>query len=118
MIKTFTIATTGVDSDNERIFPGAIKMPNKPVHIFHNFDHSKRVGLVTSLTEKDGNFIATAEIDKEYLDSYPAIGYSSIQSHIEGDVLVLDEVKLWCVSLCSNPNVDPSIKTIGEQTNF
>lgn len=113
MIKTFPLATTYLDSDGDKLMPGALKLPTgKTVKITHGFNAANLVGLVSEIKEDKGEFICTGHFKTDPTGLYPAIGFTVIKSHMEGTVRVLDEVKLYQVSVSPNPNSDKSIKPI------
>lgn len=114
MKRTFTIATGQLDSQGDIIKLDGVKMPNK-ILMTENFDNSKVVGKAELKREGDA-IKAVAEIPDHLLDAYPAIGFQLLKSHIEGDIRVIDEMKLHYVGLSANRNVDTSIKSIREQT--
>jgi len=116
MKKTFMIATGSIDGDGDKIMPGSLKMPkDKKVLILKGFDSTKKLGEVDSVVEKKGKYIATAHLKDRVENLYPAIGFDILKYHMDGDIRVIDEMKLYCVGLCVSPSVDKSIKTIGEQ---
>lgn len=114
MKRTFTIATGKIDSQDDIINLDGIKMPEK-IQVTENFDHSKIIGEA-ELKREGGMIKATAEVPDRLLDAYPAIGFRLIESHMESGVHVIDELEIYQVSICGNPNCDESIKSIREQT--
>jgi hypothetical protein len=114
MIRTFTVATGQLDSQGDIIKIDGIKMPDK-IQVIETFDTSKIVGEA-ELKRESSTIKAIAEIPDHYLDSYPAIGFELIRYHMDGDTRVIDEMKLHHIGISANPNVDPLIKTIREQT--
>lgn len=117
MVKTFTIATGNVDSAGDMIVLSGIKIPDN-LKLFRNFDHAcKPLGVIKNTeiknTEiKNNELVCTFDVSEDITGFYPAIGFNAIKSHFEGEIRVIDEMKLWCVSVGVNPNVDENIKPI------
>lgn len=116
MIKVITVATQHVDSDGDRIMPGAIKGLPKKVLLTHNFNPNEPLGHAV-VDEECGELKAAipAELAESHAAFYPAIGFSLVKWHDENGVRVIDEMKLHTVALCEKPNIDLTIKPIGEQ---
>ena len=104
------VATLGEkDSQNDIFSPDCFK-EKTIVPLLMNFDNSKFLGKVK--VEKDRNYLF-AEIDDATLEGlYPAIGFQIIESHREGDIRVIDEIKLYAVGVSPSPNVDVKINPI------
>lgn len=67
------------------------------------------------LYSENKELIVDAFVSDAGLDMYPAVGITVLeQTEIDG-IRVVTKCKLNHVSLCSNPNADPTIKTIREQ---
>lgn len=113
---TFNIELIGKpDSNGDVIMPGAIKIPDK-VPVFREFKHE--IPLAFAEVKIEGEEVkATAEIPDELMDAYPAIGFQSLESEVVGGIRRHTSIKLYSVGLCAQPNVNPDIKTIREQTN-
>jgi hypothetical protein len=116
MKRTFTVATGQLDSQGDIINLGGIKMP-ETIQVTENFDPLKIVGHAE--LKREGSVLkATAEVPDRLLDCYPAIGFQVIESHMEGNVQVFDEIEIDRVGICIGQNVDETIKTIKEQTEI
>lgn len=112
---TFVIEAGNVDIHGDILKIEGVKIPDK-VHLLRNFDHSAVPIGKCEVFKEDGVLKAEAEIPDELLNAYPAIGFSCLSHHKdENGNTVIDDAKLLCVSLCDQPNADPSIKRISDQ---
>lgn len=115
MEKTFIIESFTPDSHGDVIMPGAFKDLPKKVLLTKDFNHNNPLGEVEVIMDGD-KLIAKGNIDDLFDNFYPAIGFQLLKYTEENGVKVISEAKLHYVGLCANPNLDNSIKTIGEQT--
>lgn len=115
MIRTFTIETGQIDGNGDIIILDGVHIPER-VPVTLEWDHSKLIGMASVKREGD-QLTATAEIDDRYLNGYPAIGFTAIKYKSNRIGKTFEEIKLYEVSICSQPNANPDIKTIHEQTN-
>jgi len=107
------IATESLDSEGDIIKIDGIKLNGVP--LVKDFDLSKFIGKVTPYI-KDNRLMADVDIEG-FENLYPAIGFSVKQCNIrnDGEVRIIEKAMLHSVSFCQKPNVDSSIKKIGEQ---
>jgi hypothetical protein len=64
------------------------------------------IGEIIKIETTDDGLLIHADIKDEYLNLYPSIGYNTV----DDGLYILRQV-----SLCSERNVDESIKTVSEQ---
>lgn len=90
-----------------------------PIKVAHDFKPDALMGIA-NVTVKDGKMYADIEINLSLaavknlpINSLtPAIGYDGKKRGEDGSI---PDGKLHWVALCTSNNVDPRIKTIGEQ---
>lgn len=109
----FIVEAGNVDVNGDKIMPGAIKNLPKSVLVTKDFDVYSPI-TKADVFEENGVIKATAEIPDYLLGLTPAIGFSILKSHNEGDIRIIDEAKIYCVGLVGK-NADPSIKSIRDQ---
>jgi len=112
MVEIFTVATGNVDSEGDIIVLSGIKVPQKKILVFHNFDQSSPIGEIEGYEIKGNEFIVKATLAEDVKGLYPAIGYTVNKSRQEGDVRVIEDLTLHSIGLCGNPNADETIKPI------
>lgn len=111
----FIVENGNVDSDGNVIKLDGLTIPDKKILLIKDFDASKAISKV-DVYKEDGVLKAEGEIPEELLTGFPAVGIQIIKSepNEHGGRNVL-EAKLYSVSLCQQPNADPSIKRVSEQ---
>ena len=113
-IKNITIESGEAGTDNVKVVIAGIEIKN-PVPITLNFDSRRIIGKAEVFI-KDGVLKANMNLNKDIdLDCFPAIGFSSISSTQNGEILEVQESKLYSVGICKKANCDESIKSIGDQ---
>lgn len=112
MKKTVIIATGNVDADGDILRLDAIKIPVK-LPVIRNFEHSIPVGYAENIHVEGNTLKADLEIPDEEQSVWPAIGFRVLESEKdENGHRVIKEMKLYCVSICTSPNVDPNVPPI------
>ncbi len=99
--------------DNVEVVLSGIK--ELPKHILITAeDFSTPIG--TGKAYISGNeLLVEADIREEEFDLFPSIGFESLVEENEQGKVIIKESILHTVSLQSNPNTDPDIKTINQQ---
>ena len=101
--------------DDMAIDPRGIKIGLTPINVMKDFDEDEIIGTAVPFLE-DGVLKAKFKLDKgKFDDLYPAIGYIPIYKPLKNGRHHMTGVELLTVSLCNKPNMDPTIKSIGEQ---
>lgn len=111
-VRTF-IAEQGYDDSNGFVLDlNGMQIPSA-FPITKNFDKDEPIVGIGFAKVVDGKLIVTAELPDSLLDGWPAIQIEIPNS--ETDCKILKSCNLISVAVCSQPNVDPEIKTIREQ---
>lgn len=113
----FIVATNNIDGQGDIINMDGVKIPEgSKVPLTKDFNPEKLLGEATVSVSADGKSIqAEADIPDEFMGDYPAIGFEIIKSRQEGDVRVIEEMKLHYLGICVNENVDPNVKRLKDQ---
>ena len=86
------------------------------VMMYKNFDTREPLGF-THPELIDGKLYINIykEIIEDWVNYYPAIGFSIKESFMKNEIMHVHRSILISIGLCDKPNVDESIKSIGEQ---
>ena len=115
-LKNITIESGEAGTDNVKVVITGIEIKN-PVPITLDFENRRIIGRAEVFI-KDGVLKANMNLAKDIdLDCFPAIGFSRISSNQTGEILEVQESKLYSVGICNKANCDESIKSIGDQIN-
>jgi len=119
-IKNIIIEKGQVDTDKTKVIVSGICFPKYPIKVISNFDSRQVLGVAeVSLDHYDGTLVADLFLkDGDYNSFYPAIGFSCLKGEQKGEIFEVQEMKLYTVGICSSPNADRSIRTIGEQLAY
>lgn len=115
------IATGNVDMDDDKIIIDSVNAPKLAVPVTLNFDQSKVIGIAD--IDVDGNnIVATLMVDGNDLKMLtPAISFRTKKEDLKfmngkGDpYFEINNLNIESIGLCSSPNADPNVKSIGEQ---
>lgn len=110
----FIIEKGQLDSNGDMLKIDGLKIPDRTL-LTRDFDNCNPIGYC-DIFKEEGLLKAEADVPEEMLNAYPAIDFQVISQEInENNNRVINEAKLYSVSLCGHPNADPSIKRISEQ---
>jgi hypothetical protein len=100
MKATFKQKLGVVDQQGDILMPGALKQRNF-TPLLHDFDVSKAIGVCTAIHEVNDELIIEADIfkDVDLCGMAHGISFQTIKSHKEGDITVIEEAKLYAVSI-------------------
>lgn len=107
----FIVATDQPDSQGDIINIDGVMIDN-PIVVLKEFDHNQPLGKAT-VTKDGGKLRAEFEMKEDFLSGTglsPSIGFQLIKSKKGPDgIRELQEIKLYCVGICANENVDPNV---------
>lgn len=108
--KTFVIATSRVNARNEKINCGNATS-KKHVQVLLNFNRSLPVGGGT-ITVSPNDIKLTCSLSEDFVGLYPEAIYHILQSHMEGNIKVLDKIKIMAVALNKFPGIDGGVQPL------
>lgn len=115
MITTFIVETDQPDCDGSVIHLDGIKFHN-PIQCWDNFKTNiAPVALNCNFQIADGKLYCTTDVPDDYLDRFPAIGFTVIKQTKTLSGIVYESIVLYNIGLCDKPNLNPNIKTIRQQ---
>lgn len=111
----FVVETDQPDENGTTInLAGVENMDNLPILFNFSMD-IKDVITYCKVWHHDGKLICEADLQDKWLDLNPAIGFQAIDYKVQPVGRHYNKVKLFAVGLCTNQNLNPSIKTVRDQ---
>lgn len=109
----FIIEKGSVDCNGDKLNIDLLSIPDT-ILLTENFDNNRSLGKCRVFKE-DGVLKAEAEIPESLLNGFPSIGFKVLKSAFNKEgIYEVQEAELKYVSICKNPNTDPSIKRLSE----